>query len=377
MSTHDFTPVENRSEIIFAYDAVDANPNGNPLSGSDEPRIDTQTQQCVVTDVRLKRYIRDQLDDDGHGIFIRSAKDEEGNAPTREAMMKSVVDVDSPEDVSEDIFDEFLAHGLDARMFGATLAISTDEDNGDDGDDPLARAIASHIPSHLTGPIQFSPGRSINSVVINEEYNSLTSVIGTQEGKREGGYDLDDNRIKYGFITFHGRVDEHGAKNTNLSVEDVARLDTTCWRAIKNQTTSRSKMGQEPRLYIRVEYDGGGFHIGDLHNALTIDRDHSEPDAEMRNIRDVVLSLDELHEALSDHSHRIDTIHVNAGNVVEFSHNGEVGGEEFLYETLEDAVGYDSVHRIDVYEEYKETMPESVDVSDESGDNNDSPFPSE
>ena len=61
--------VQNRSEIVFLYDAVDANPNGNPLSGENRPRIDPVTNQAVVTDVRLKRYLRDQLEDDGHGVI--------------------------------------------------------------------------------------------------------------------------------------------------------------------------------------------------------------------------------------------------------------------------------------------------------------------
>jgi len=54
MSEH-YPTASNRSEIVFAYDAVDANPNGNPLSGANRPRIDPQTDQAIVTDVRLKR----------------------------------------------------------------------------------------------------------------------------------------------------------------------------------------------------------------------------------------------------------------------------------------------------------------------------------
>ncbi len=371
MTESNDTTVTNRSEIIFGYDGQDCNPNGNPLSGADDPRVDTQTQQAIVTDVRLKRYLRDQMDDDGHGVFIRNVKDDEGHAPTREALLKATVDIESPDDIGEDIFDEFLANAVDARMFGATLSISAPgDDDSDDSSDPLAEAIANDIPSHLTGPIQFSPGRSLNAVEVNEEYNSLTSVIGTSEGKREGGYDLDDNRIKYGMFVFNGRVDEHGAENTKLSPADVERLDTLCWRALKNQTTSRSKMGQEPRFYIRVEYDGDGFHIGGLQNLLTIDTDHSKPDAEMRNVRDICIDVTEFADALAAHANRIDTVHVVADNALRTSYEGVVGEGDHLTEVLEDAVGYDSVHRIEIWEEYKDTLP------DAESDTDDSPFPS-
>jgi CRISPR-associated protein Csh2 len=50
-TTSDKSAVTNRSEIVLLYDVEDANPNGNPLSANDRPRIDDDTQQAVVTDV--------------------------------------------------------------------------------------------------------------------------------------------------------------------------------------------------------------------------------------------------------------------------------------------------------------------------------------
>jgi len=95
----------------------------------------------------------------------------------------------------------------------------------------------------VSGPVQFLPAKSLNEVEDNEEYDSLTSVISTGDGNRQGGFDLDDKRIKYGIFPFWGLVDNHGAESTNLSETDVKRLDSLCWRALKNQTTSRSKTG--------------------------------------------------------------------------------------------------------------------------------------
>src|SRR5699024_7864149 len=246
MSETDTAIVENRSEIVFLYDAVDANPNGNPLSGANRPRKDPVTDQAVVTDVRLKRYLRDQLEDDGHGVYITSTRNSE-YAKTREEMLKNSLGITDPEEVGEDAFDGFLDNAVDARYFGATLSIDT-------SDDEIIEAVEDQLPDHLTGPVQFSPGKSLHPVVENEEYNSLTSVIGTQAEKDQGGFDRDDHRLKYALIGIHGLVDEHGAENTNLSENDVKRLDTLCWRSIKNQTITRSKVGQEPRLYLRVEY---------------------------------------------------------------------------------------------------------------------------
>lgn len=52
--------VKNRSEILFLYDVTDANPNGDPVD-ENRPRIDEETGVNIVTDVRLKRTIRDYL----------------------------------------------------------------------------------------------------------------------------------------------------------------------------------------------------------------------------------------------------------------------------------------------------------------------------
>jgi CRISPR-associated protein Csh2 len=54
--------VSNRSEIVFLYDVKDSNPNGDPLD-ENKPRIDEETMLNIVTDVRLKRTIRDYLHD--------------------------------------------------------------------------------------------------------------------------------------------------------------------------------------------------------------------------------------------------------------------------------------------------------------------------
>ena len=64
--------VDNRSEIVFAYDAEDTNPNGNPLSANDKPRIDETTGTAVVNDARLKRYLSHQRDDDGPSVYIKN-----------------------------------------------------------------------------------------------------------------------------------------------------------------------------------------------------------------------------------------------------------------------------------------------------------------
>ena len=343
--------VENRSEIVFVTDAQDCNPNGNP-KGDNRPRIDPVTQQCVVTDVRLKRYLREQLVDDDHGVFVKTPGDE---AESRMQLALDLLDdIDSEDDLEmvDDIRERFLTEATDVRYFGATLSFNKDPEKS-----LHERIIERFEGSNFTGPVQFSPARSLNAVETNDEYDTLTSVIATQEDKTTGGFGLDDHRIKYGVFPFHGIVDENGADGTGLTAEDVKRLDTLCWRALKNQTISRSKLGQEPRLYVRIEYETDSFHIGDLHHGVKRDTDYSKPDPELRTVNDIALDVSGFVSALSGRAEHIETIHIVGSDRLTIT-DGEtkLGTAADIGSILTNEVET-NVHRIDIYDEFEETLP--------------------
>lgn len=332
----------NRSELLFVYDAQDCNPNGNPI-GDNRPRRDPDTGRGIITDVRLKRYLRDQLQDDGFDIYVKKIA---GESRTRTTLIKDILgdvsDADDLEDI-EDVGEAFLGAATDVRYFGATLSFEASDDKEDEA---FREALNSAFPNHYQGPVQFLPSKSLNEVEENEGYDSLTSVISTGEGNRQGGFDLDDKRIKYGIFPFYGLVDNHGAETTNLTPEDVERLDTLCWRALKNQTTSRSKLGQEPRLYLRVEYTEDDFHIGGLQNLLTLD---DGSDDTLRSISDVVLDVSNLLSTLDKNRDRIETIHLVGDDRVTLNTGDEpIAGNQLATE-LNDR-GLD-VHEIDVVDE--------------------------
>jgi CRISPR-associated protein Csh2 len=324
------TDVVNRSEIVFLYDAEDCNPNGDPLSADNKPRVDEETGKAVVTDVRLKRFIRDQLYDDDYGIYILNPSKADIDPSGRDELFLELLDIDADE-LSEyepkELFDTFIQKATDVRYFGAPLSFSEEvDDELETGD----------IPQFI-GPVQFSLGRSMNEVVANRESKKL-SVTVTSGGEAEQGTFATDHRIAYALVRFHGVVNENAASGTGLSQEDVERLDTTLWRALKNQTLTRSKMGHSPRLYLRVEYDGGHYE-GDLDRLVEIDRDHSEADREMRSIDDVTLDISELIDRVSEMREDIDSVHVVASRYVTFSNDGDVGTpEEVLYPALQEQV---------------------------------------
>jgi CRISPR-associated protein Csh2 len=332
-----------RSEILFLTDAQDCNPNGNPMN-DDRPRRDPETGQAIITDVRLKRYLRDQLLDDGYDIYVKKMDGRSyGRTTLAKDVLGNITDADDLDDI-EDVGAAFLEAATDVRYFGATLSFNSSDD---EEEEELRNALAGAFPNNYQGPVQFLPARSLNEVEENSEYDSLTSVISTGDENRQGGFGLDDKRIVYGVFPFYGLVDGESAEDTNLSMHDVERLDTLCWRAIKNQTTSRSKVGQAPRLYLRAEYADGHYHIGDFQNLIELDPERTA-DAP-RSVVDVAVDVTALVDTLDDEGERIDTLHVIGNRNLTLVYDGaEYTGSEIG--SLLESGSYD-VHEVSPYEE--------------------------
>lgn len=348
--------INNRSEIVFLYDAERANPNGNPMSSENSPRVDRETGHAIVTDVRLKRYIRDQLTDEvaenDQTVYIRNT----GDNLTREELLEDVFPSDLKEMISttdedeldenvSEVRDKLLSNAIDIRWFGATFSVG-----GGENDDNLMSIIGDKISS-FTGPIQFSPAMSLNAPVqFNEEYDSLTSVISNDDDSEGGGFDLDDKRLRYAVFPFHGIVNENVGQDMKLTNGDIDLFDEVLWKSIKNQTLTRSKMGQEPRLYVRVEYQDDSYHIGGLHNELMLHNETPEPE-KLRSGNEVCLDVTAFVDRLSDKKNHIECVHVRGSSVFDYSYEDNIGSfSDIFVSNLENRIGDDRVHEVKIYD---------------------------
>jgi CRISPR-associated protein Csh2 len=258
--------IRNRQEILFLYDVMDANPNGDPLD-ENKPRIDEETGINIVTDVRLKRTIRDYLysykgydGSNGKDIFVRELASDKGGIKDGKARAK---------DFKENV-DEILEKAIDIRLFGGVI--------------PLDKASIT-----FTGPVQFNMGRSLNKVTL--KHIKGTGAFASGEGKAQKTF-REEYIIPYSLIGFHGIVNENAAKETKLTDEDVVLMDEAIWNGTKNLIT-RSKMGHMPRLLLRVVYKAEqNFFIGDLQNKIEISFDM--PEEKLRTIKDFSIKMDDL-----------------------------------------------------------------------------------
>ena len=272
------TIIKNRSEILFLYDITDANPNGDPVD-ENKPRIDEETGINIVTDVRLKRTIRDYLHDYKNlDVFILELRDDNGNLKSKEDRLKDFKD-------NQDL----LKKCIDVRLFGATTAVK-------------------EKTMTLTGPVQFKYGRSLHRVDVT--YVKGTTVMPSGQDKKQGTF-TERYILPYSLIAFYGIVNENAAirQNIELTEQDVLLMLEGMWNGTKN-LMSNSKTGQMPRLLLQVVFKEKNFHIGELDKRIKFVTDKN--DEEIRDIRDGKLEVSELIAALNMYRDSIEKINFKA-----------------------------------------------------------------
>lgn len=264
--------IKNRSEILFIYDIENGNPNGDALDN--KPRIDELTNYNIVTDVRLKRTIRDYLQDfKGREIFIRKERDENNNLKTRDEIFQAYKELN-----------EVINRCIDIRLFGGTFSIKNNN-------------------YALTGPVQFKFGTSLHKVDIN--YIKGTTVLPSASERQQGTF-WETYLLPYSLICFYGIINENAAKETRLTEEDVELLLEAIYYGTNNLIT-RSKPSQQSRLLLQIVYKQNNFHIGDLDKKIKLNL-KVEKDEYIRSYKDYELDLTELYNTLINNKDKIEKI---------------------------------------------------------------------
>ncbi len=201
----------NRYDFVLVFDAKDANPNGDPDAGN-LPRVDPETGHGLVTDVCLKRKIRNYValtrsDSQGHGIYFsdgailnrlhEQAWKHIGEKPSKDLPK----DVEKARALTQFMCDNF----YDIRTFGAVMGTSVN-------------------CGQVRGPVQMSFARSIEPVVASEHAITRNSVTSEKEAKNKSRTMGRKFTIPYGLYRAHGFVNPFLAAQTGFSDEDLGLL---------------------------------------------------------------------------------------------------------------------------------------------------------
>lgn len=213
-------PIKNRYDFVFLFDVQDGNPNGDPDAGN-LPRVDPEDGRGLVTDVCLKRKVRNYVLASKGGaspydIFVKEkAVLNQTIDRAHEAVEKSSGGKDKKgQDKVEEARKWICENYYDVRTFGAVM--STGKNAG-----------------QVLGPVQFTFSRSVDRIIPAEHSITRMAVATEEEAKKQEG----DNRtmgrkatIPYGLYRAHGFINVPPAQKTGFSQADLDLF----WGALKN-----------------------------------------------------------------------------------------------------------------------------------------------
>jgi CRISPR-associated protein Csd2 len=274
--------LNSRYEFVYLFDVKDGNPNGDPDAGN-LPRVDAETGQGLVTDVCLKRKVRNYVglvkeETPPYEIYIKEkAVLNRNNQRAYEALdLKSESKkLPKKEEDARKVTQWMCQNFFDIRTFGAVM--STEINTG-----------------QVRGPIQFNFARSIDPVVSAEHSITRIAVTTEKEADKQSG----DNRtmgrkftIPYGLYRCHGFVSANLAKQTGFGEEDLELF----WDALVNmldhdRSASRGEMSPCALLVFKHESSLGNAPARKLFDLVKIQKVSEGP---ARDFADYQVTVDE------------------------------------------------------------------------------------
>lgn len=266
--------LKNRIDFVYIFDVQDGNPNGDPDAGN-LPRVDAETGKGLVTDVCLKRKVRNYVQSvkecsDGYDIFIKE-----------KAVLNTLIDaahddaeVKAAKDKTAAARQWMCKNYFDIRTFGAVM--STGKNAG-----------------QVRGPIQLTFARSVDQIAPLEHSITRMAVATEKEAEKQGG----DNRtmgrkstVPYGLYVCHGFISPNLAVQTGFSEEDLQLF----FEALKNmfdfdRSAARGLMSAQKLIVFKHDCKYGNAPANKLFDLVKIERVSEEV---ARSFGDYKVSVD-------------------------------------------------------------------------------------
>jgi CRISPR-associated protein Csd2 len=264
------TPVTNRYEFVLFFDVANGNPNGDPDAGN-MPRLDPETNQGLVSDVALKRKIRNFVALVGEatpGLEIYMSEGATLNNQHKKAWAALQPDVTKEADMkklpkeeakSRELTAWMCANFWDIRTFGAVMSTGVNA-------------------GQVRGPVQLAFARSVEPILPLEI--SITRMAATTEkdADEKGGRTMGRKHIvPYGLYRAHGYVSaplaSHPTKGTGFSEDDLELL----WQALEqmfdhDRSAARGEMATRKLILFRHESKLGNARAQSLFDRVSVQR---------------------------------------------------------------------------------------------------------
>lgn len=281
--------IAHRYEFVYLFDVINGNPNGDPDAGN-LPRLDPETNRGLVTDVCLKRKIRNFValekssEAPGYAIYMQEKAilnnqhkkgwEALGIPPDKKDEYKRL-----PKEAgkAQELTAWMCQNFFDVRTFGAVM--TTEVNSG-----------------QVRGPVQLAFATSIDPVLPMEISITRMAVANERDAEKQGG----DNRtmgrkhiIPYGLYRAHGFISAKLAERTGFSNDDLDLF----WRALLNmfehdRSAARGEMAARKLIVFEHDSAMGNAPAHVLFDAVKVESAKVDPDAPARSFSDYRVSVD-------------------------------------------------------------------------------------
>lgn len=275
--------INNRYDFLYIFDVQDGNPNGDPDAGN-LPRMDTETGEGLVSDVCLKRKIRNYVQvakgcAEGYDIFIKEKA--VLNKAIEGAYEDEKVKNAKKDDKTDAARDVMCRRYFDVRTFGAVM--STGEKTKNAG--------------QVRGPIQLTFGRSVSPIISQEHSITRMAVASDKESEKQAGGNRTIGRkstVPYGLYVARGFVSANLAQQTGFSEEDLDLV----WEALKNmfdcdRSAARGLMSARRLIVFKHDSELGNAPANQLFDLVNIEQIDKEKAS--RSFADYRITIDREH----------------------------------------------------------------------------------
>ena len=245
------TVLQNKIDFALVFTARNANPNGDPLDGN-RPRT-TYEGFGEVSDVCIKRKVRNRWVDEGYPVFVqsddhravgdnfRSLKDRADACPALKACLEAIKAQKKTKDAApvsrEDYAKIACETWLDVRAFGQVFAFKKKKSDNETADE---NAGSDAVSIGIRGPVSIQSAFSVKEVDVVS--TQITKSVNLETGADPDGKASDTmgtkHRVSYGVYTTFGSINVQPASKTGFSAEDAEKLKEALLTLFRNDATS-------------------------------------------------------------------------------------------------------------------------------------------
>lgn len=272
--------IKNRYEFVYLFDVANGNPNGDPDAGN-MPRLDPETNKGLVTDVSLKRKIRNYVAlekelEPGHAIYMQEKSvlnNQHKKAYDALSLKPEAKKLPKEEAKARELTAWMCKNFFDVRTFGAVM---TTEVNA----------------GQVRGPVQLAFASSIEPVVPLEITITRMAVTNEKESDKERTMGR-KHILPYGLYRVHGFISAKLAERTGFSEDDLQLI----WRSLLNmfehdRSAARGEMAARKLIVFKHENAMGNAPAHKLFDLIKIERVDTSSDSPARSFADYRVSVD-------------------------------------------------------------------------------------